>query len=117
MNKVTVDAEALRKILSALNGPDHLIREIQVTSDFNGQNCPITTLTKQWNDANLAAAVHEQETRRGCSDDAARYRWLRDRDINQIELRGLFVGQTPENIVINGIDLDKAVDVAMSTDN
>jgi hypothetical protein len=45
--------------------------------------------------------------------DAQRYRWLRNRDLNAIDKGGLFVGMTPENIVLNGEDLDKAIDVAM----
>jgi len=46
--------------------------------------------------------------------DAARYRWLRERDLDTIHLGGVFAGQTPENLVINGEDLDRAIDEAMS---
>jgi hypothetical protein len=44
--------------------------------------------------------------------DAERYRWLRQRDLDTIFMGGVFVGKTPENIVLNGIDLDAAVDAA-----
>jgi len=47
------------------------------------------------------------------SIDAERYRWLRKRDINQISLGGIFAGLTPDNLVLNGSDLDKAIDKAM----
>lgn len=42
--------------------------------------------------------------------DADRYKWLRERDLQSISLGGYFVGQTPQNIVLNGIDLDLAID-------
>lgn len=45
--------------------------------------------------------------------DAARYRWLRSRDLASIDKGGIFVGQTPENFVMNGDDLDKAIDLAI----
>lgn len=44
--------------------------------------------------------------------DAARYRWLRERDVETIDMGGVFVGKTPENVVLNGIDCDAAVDAA-----
>jgi hypothetical protein len=45
--------------------------------------------------------------------DAARYRWLRKQPVNSIHKGGLFVGKTPENVVINGKHLDDAMDRAM----
>ena len=42
--------------------------------------------------------------------DALRYRWLRGRDLDQIGQGGIFVGQTPRNVVLTGEDLDHAVD-------
>ena len=42
--------------------------------------------------------------------DAARYRWLRKRDLDAITKGGVFAGQTPQNIVLNGIDLDIEID-------
>ena len=45
--------------------------------------------------------------------DACRYRWLRDRDIDAIDNGGVFAGLTPDNVVINGEDLDAAIDAAM----
>jgi hypothetical protein len=44
--------------------------------------------------------------------DAERYRWLRERDVETIYMGGVFVGKTPDNIVLNGIDCDAAVDAA-----
>lgn len=44
--------------------------------------------------------------------DAARYQWLRSQDINSIDKGGIFAGQTPQNLVLNGEDLDRAIDLA-----
>jgi hypothetical protein len=43
--------------------------------------------------------------------DAERYRKLRAADINAIHKGGVFAGLTPDNVVINGEDLDIAVDL------
>ncbi|MBG6568267.1 hypothetical protein [Pseudomonas aeruginosa] len=45
--------------------------------------------------------------------DAARYRWLRERDLETISRGGIFAGMTPENIVINLEDLDAEIDAAL----
>ncbi|MCL4069017.1 hypothetical protein M3484_20885 [Pseudomonas sp. GX19020] len=45
------------------------------------------------------------------SRDAARYRWLRDRDLATISNGGVFAGMTPDNVVLSGEDLDSAIDV------
>lgn len=45
--------------------------------------------------------------------DAIRYQWLRSRDLDTIEKGGAFVGLVPQNLVLNGRDLDNAVDDAM----
>ncbi|EMU5678763.1 hypothetical protein KUC62_28210 [Pseudomonas aeruginosa] len=44
--------------------------------------------------------------------DAARYRWLRERDLETISRGGVFAGMTPENIVLNLEDLDAEIDAA-----
>ena len=46
--------------------------------------------------------------------DAARYRWLRSRDLDTIDAGGIFIGRVPENTVINGEDADRAIDAAIS---
>lgn len=48
--------------------------------------------------------------------DARRYRWLRERDVNAIDSGGLFVGLTPNNVVLNGDDLDIEIDRRMSNE-
>lgn len=45
--------------------------------------------------------------------DAARYNFLRGRDLDTITKGGVFAGMTPRNVVLNGDDLDAAVDAAM----
>lgn len=46
--------------------------------------------------------------------DAERYRWLRNRDLDTIHLGGIFAGMTPENVVVNGENLDQAIDASMN---
>lgn len=45
--------------------------------------------------------------------DAKRYRHLREKDIDTIEKGGVFAGMTPDNYVLNGYDLDEAIDAEM----
>jgi len=42
--------------------------------------------------------------------DAARYKYLRDRDLDAIAKGGLFAWMTPDNVVVNGDDLDVEID-------
>lgn len=46
--------------------------------------------------------------------DAARYRWLRSRDLDTISQGGVFAGRTPQNVVLNGDDLDAAIDAVIA---
>ncbi len=48
--------------------------------------------------------------------DADRYRWLRERPLDSICKGGLFVGMTPSNVVINGDDLDAAIDASIAAE-
>jgi hypothetical protein len=43
---------------------------------------------------------------------ALRYAWLREQPIDSVEQGGVFAGRTPENLVLNGSDLDEAIDAA-----
>lgn len=47
---------------------------------------------------------------------AIRYAWLRARDIETVHAGGVFAGLTPENVVLNGHDLDLAVDAEILAD-
>jgi len=51
METVTVNAQALRTVLEALNGPSHLIRELQVIRNLSGHECPINRLINEYNNA------------------------------------------------------------------
>lgn len=46
--------------------------------------------------------------------DAARYRWLRGRNLDAISAGGVFAGMTPANVVLNGKDMDASIDAAMA---
>jgi hypothetical protein len=47
-------------------------------------------------------------------NDAERYRVLRQADVDTIHNGGLFAGLTPDNIVINGHDLDRLTDAVIA---
>lgn len=42
--------------------------------------------------------------------NAERYRYLRERDLSAISQGGVFAGKVPENVVLNGDDLDAYID-------
>lgn len=49
--------------------------------------------------------------------DARRYKWLRSRPLDSITGGGVFAGMTPQNIVLNGVDLDVAIDAEMAKED
>ncbi len=55
MKTVTVDADALKRVLLAFNGPGYMLRELQVTRGGSAagllDNNPIDTLEKQYLEA------------------------------------------------------------------
>ncbi len=42
--------------------------------------------------------------------DAERYNWLRNRNTETIKKGGVFAGLTPENVILNGQELDREID-------
>lgn len=64
MDKVPVSATALRRLLQALNGPPHRIRELQVTRDLDllsaAVSNPIDILIAEYN---AAAEAHNASVR------------------------------------------------------
>lgn len=62
-------------------------------------------------DEELTAAMLDKYS----GTDAERYRFLRERDLDTIDKGGIFVGITPDNLVLNGDDLDMVVDLAIET--
>lgn len=47
------------------------------------------------------------------NNDANRYRYLRRQDLDTIYQGGIFAGRTPQNLALNGDDLDQAIDGAI----
>ncbi len=58
MDKVTVSASSLRKVLVALSGPDHYIRELQATRGF-----PENPIDKLITEFNAAVELVEADSR------------------------------------------------------
>lgn len=48
-----------------------------------------------------------------CEQDAKRYQYLRSRNLDTIHNGGVFAGMTPNNVIINGNDLDVIIDAAI----
>ena len=48
--------------------------------------------------------------------DANRYQFLKNADLDSINKGGIFVGKTPDNVVINGADLDREIDAQRYSD-
>lgn len=46
-----------------------------------------------------------------------RYQWLLSRPLDAIKQGGVFAGMTPENVILNGDDLDAAIDKAIAEFN
>ena len=62
----------------------------------------------------LAFEQRMSDLQHGDALDAARYRWLRSRDLETISQGGVFAGMTPQNVILNEDDLDQAVDAAIA---
>ncbi|EOE6906647.1 hypothetical protein L4643_002451 [Pseudomonas aeruginosa] len=101
------EKEALRKfaaeayqVLGALDAPENVLNN--ASDAASGDPLRHETL--------LPFFAEDYEALR---KDAARYRWLRERDLETIRQGGVFAGMTPENIVLNQEDLDAEIDAAL----
>ena len=61
-----------------------------------------------------AIALYEAPQAQADARDAERYRFLRSRDLETVNNGGVFAGVTPDNIVLNGTDLDAEIDAAIA---
>lgn len=106
-DRLKAENDALRKfsaeayqVLGALDAPENVLDN--ASDAANGVPLRHETL--------LPFFAEDYEALR---KDAARYRWLRERDLETIRQGGVFAGMTPENIVLNQEDLDAAIDAAL----
>ena len=72
--------------------------------------------TERQNADLLAANIRFEKRARETERDASRYRWLRERDLETVYSGGVFIGETPRNMVLNLEDADAAIDVAMAAE-
>lgn len=63
------------------------------------------------------AADAESEAKQDVALDAARYRWLRTRDLDMPDVGGIFIAVTPHNLVIDLEDADRRIDEAMAAES
>ena len=102
--------------LSERNGQAHYVAVLNIargseagtSSQWHGIRSFVRTSDSQTIEATetadqIAALVTNAE-------HAESYAWLRERDLSTIYQGGVFAGKTPENVVLNGADLDAAID-------
>ncbi|MEQ6694865.1 hypothetical protein V4W74_01945 [Pseudomonas aeruginosa] len=107
-------------ILKLIAEVEHLRRfAAEVYQVLGAMDAPENVLDNASDAANGVPLRHETllpffaEDYEALCKDAARYRWLRERDLETIRQGGVFAGMTPENIVLNQEDLDAAIDAAL----
>jgi hypothetical protein len=83
---------------------------IWVTIDLGDGKKPLGLYLSEQDERRVSAFMAECQT---AKRDAARYQWLRNRDLETIAEGGVFAGVTPQNVVINGEDADAYIDVRM----
>lgn len=67
-----------------------------------------------WVDDDLCSVCHDKAIEQ-TARDAARYRYLRDRQLREIDIAagGVVAGRIPGNVILGGEDLDRAVDAEL----
>ncbi len=110
LNRLKVLAESL-VIRAGSAGPD-------ISADLLGliaelEQCASALPGTYYMDPPDGGNVSIPEQIRRMAKDAARYRWLRERDLETISRGGVFAGMTPKNIVLNLEDLDAEIDAAI----
>lgn len=70
-----------------------------------------------WVTADLCSRCHDW-LQAQLEADARRYRYIRDRRTRQADIAagGIFAGRIPENLILGGEDLDRAIDGAMGAE-
>lgn len=120
---MSIDIKKLRALAEAATGFSDVTLAPDVVLELIYQNERLTKNYKSLCDSvahlNAASTSAGDEVARlkaeceGLRLDAERYRWLRGRDLEAIHEGGVFAGQTPRNVVLNGEDLDAAIDAAI----
>ncbi|WP_449102809.1 hypothetical protein [Pseudomonas extremaustralis] len=120
---MSIDIKKLRALAEAATGFSNVTLAPDVVLELIYQNERLTKNYKSLCDSvahlNAASTSAGDEVARlkaeceGLRLDAERYRWLRGRDLEAIHEGGVFAGQTPRNVVLNGEDLDAAIDAAI----
>lgn len=87
---------------------------INAISDVLEDSDSLPEGTEDWVIDVMNECATEASTENTTARDAARYRYLRERDLETINQGGVFAGMTPENVVLNGEDLDQACDAGLA---
>lgn len=97
--EVVEHVKQLRAWADALDGMPHV--EQQTSGEVTHGN---TTM-----DECMASLLDRLEVAEVYAD---RYRYLRERPLDAVSSGGVFAGKTPDNVVLNGAELDAAIDAA-----
>jgi hypothetical protein len=106
-------------LLEGVETATRILREIAEESDGDFEDVEeLEALIAQVksllpNEARMTCGPVALNARDSAAADAVRYRYLRTRDFDAISSGGVFAGKTPDNVVLNGDDLDKAIDDAL----
>ncbi|WP_302409317.1 hypothetical protein [Comamonas kerstersii] len=87
---------------------------INAISDVLEDSDSLPEGTEDWVIDVMNECATEASTENTTARDAARYRYLRERDLETINQGGVFAGMTPENVALNGEDLDQACDAGLA---
>jgi len=92
--------------------PEKLLNGVQIIPLYEAP--PVSALSAEVTKAMLDDTLEFHPQREKDEKDAARYRFLRSRDLECINDGGVFAGMTPENLLLNGSDLDESIDAAIA---
>ena len=120
-DEVAKDSKKLRELLkieAKKGGREPYYAETTCISDLDREfeNVEEGELTNNEDFLVCDSELKKHEEEQQAKTNAQRYLHLRSKDIDSIDnAKGLFVGHVPENIVINGVDLDQMIDLEMLT--
>lgn len=99
---------------------------MNMTDGYRCRECGITHIEPGWEIDGEQLCWQDVDLCSHCSDrlqdeivkDAARYRHLRNRRTRSVDiaLGGVFAGMIPQNMILGGEDLDRAIDREMGAD-
>lgn len=99
---------------------------IDVAADYKCRECGIANIEPGteidrdvlcWQDEDLCSRCHDR-LHEHLELDAKRYRYIRNRQTRQVDIAagGIFAGRVPQQVILGGEDLDRAIDRELGLD-